>query len=52
MQVDSAEGLTEACRSLIENVDLRKVMGENGVRMMRENGGSTEQHMNIISEYL
>lgn len=52
IQVDSAAGLTEACRSLIENVDLRKVMGENGVRMMRENGGSTEQHMNVISEYL
>jgi len=52
IQVDSAAGLIGACHSLIENIDQRKVTGENGARMMRENGGSTEQHMNIISEYV
>jgi 3-deoxy-D-manno-octulosonic-acid transferase len=52
IQVDSAAGLAEACRSLIEDVDQMRVMGENGLRMMRENGGATERHMKVIAEYL
>lgn len=52
MQVDSATGLAEACRGLIENADKRRILGENGLRMMRENGGATERHMNTIARYL
>jgi 3-deoxy-D-manno-octulosonic-acid transferase len=52
IQVDSAAGLTDACLSLIDDLDLRRTLGENGVRMMRENGGSTERHMQVIASCL
>ncbi|MBK5275001.1 MAG: 3-deoxy-D-manno-octulosonic acid transferase [Desulfuromonadales bacterium] len=52
VQVDSSEGLTESCRTLISSAELRRVLGLNGLKLMRDNGGATERHMEIIGRYL
>lgn len=52
VQVDSPEGLTESCRALITSAELRRVLGLNGLKLMRDNGGATERHMAIVAEYL
>jgi len=52
VQVESAEALEESCRTLLASCELRGVLGRNGLKLMRDNGGATERHMDIISEYL
>jgi 3-deoxy-D-manno-octulosonic-acid transferase len=52
VQIETAEGLVETCSSLIASTDLRRVLGQNGLKMMRDNGGATDRHMEIISRYL
>lgn len=52
IRVDSAAALADACRDLIDNAGERCSLGENGLRMMRENGGATERHMEVIDRYL
>jgi 3-deoxy-D-manno-octulosonic-acid transferase len=52
VQVDSPEGLVESCMTLISSVELRRVLGLNGLKLMRDNGGATERHMEIVAEYL
>lgn len=52
IQIDSTDDLTNACRTLIEQPHQRKTMGDNGLRMMLENGGATENHMKAIGDYL
>ncbi|MDO9307553.1 MAG: 3-deoxy-D-manno-octulosonic acid transferase [Deltaproteobacteria bacterium] len=52
IQVETAPELVERCRELIINCDLRRQLGQNGLRMMAENGGATRKHMEIISAYL
>lgn len=52
VQVDSPAALTESCRSLIMSRDLRRVLGQNGLKLMRDNGGATERHLDIIGRYL
>jgi 3-deoxy-D-manno-octulosonic-acid transferase len=52
IQIASSDDLIDACRTLIEQPKQRKTMGDNGLRMMRENGGATENHMKAIGDYL
>jgi len=52
IQVDTPEGLTETCRALVTSPELRRVLGQNGLKLMRDNGGATERHMEIIGRYL
>ena len=52
VQVDSPEGLTESFRTLIASAELRRVLGQNGLKLMRDNGGATERHMEILAHYL
>jgi 3-deoxy-D-manno-octulosonic-acid transferase len=52
VQVDSSAGLLESCRALIASAELRQVLGLNGLKLMRDNGGATERHMEVIAEYL
>jgi 3-deoxy-D-manno-octulosonic-acid transferase len=52
VQVDSPQGLEDAMRTLIASVELRRVLGQNGLKLMRDNGGATGRHMEIIKEYL
>jgi 3-deoxy-D-manno-octulosonic-acid transferase len=52
VQVDSPEGLAETCRTLISSAELRRVLGLNGLKLMRDNGGATERHLEIIGRYL
>jgi 3-deoxy-D-manno-octulosonic-acid transferase len=52
VQVDSPEGLTESCRALITSAELRRVLGQNGLKLMRDNGGATERLLEVVAEYL
>lgn len=52
VQVDSPAGLTESLRTLIASAELRRVLGQNGLKLMRDNGGATERHMEILAHYL
>jgi 3-deoxy-D-manno-octulosonic-acid transferase len=52
IQVDTPEELTSSMRTLITSVELRRVLGQNGLKMMRDNGGATERHMEVIAGYL
>jgi 3-deoxy-D-manno-octulosonic-acid transferase len=52
VQVDSPEGLTESCRALLTSPELRRVLGLNGLKLMRDNGGATERHLEVVAEYL
>jgi 3-deoxy-D-manno-octulosonic-acid transferase len=52
IQVESADTLTDSCRTLLTSVELRTVLGLNGLKLMRDTGGATERHLEIISKYL
>lgn len=52
VQAESTEALYESCRTLLMNSELRGVLGRNGLKLMRDNGGATERHMGVIAEYL
>lgn len=52
IQVETPAGLSEACRALITSSELRRVLGQNGLKLMRDNGGATERHLEIIGRYL
>lgn len=52
VQVNSPEELTESCRALITSSELRRVLGLNGLKLMRDNGGATKRHLEIVAEYL
>lgn len=52
IQVETPEELTDACRDLIANNSKRLLLGQNGLKMMADNGGATKRHMEIIAGYL
>lgn len=52
IQVQNPEELATSCRALITSAELRRVLGQNGLKLMRDNGGATERHMAAIEEYL
>lgn len=52
IQVQTPQELTASCRSLVMSADLRRVLGQNGLKMMRDNGGAAELHMEVVAGYL
>ncbi len=52
IQIQTPEELAVSCRALITSAELRSVLGQNGLKLMRDNGGATERHMEIIGGYL
>ena len=52
IQVEDRAGLTAAFRGLIDNAEERRRLGKNGLRMIQENGGATERHMEVIANFL
>jgi 3-deoxy-D-manno-octulosonic-acid transferase len=52
VQIDRPEELSETLQTLITSSELRKVLGLNGLKMMRDKGGATERHMGIIDDFL
>ena len=52
VQIDRPEELSETLQTLISSVELRKVLGQNGLKLMRDKGGATERHMTIIDAVL
>ncbi|MFZ2951273.1 MAG: 3-deoxy-D-manno-octulosonic acid transferase [Desulfuromonadaceae bacterium] len=52
VQVHTPEELAVSWRALITSAELRGVLGQNGLKLMRDNGGATGRHMEIITGYL
>jgi 3-deoxy-D-manno-octulosonic-acid transferase len=52
IQIQNPDELTSVCRSLITSSELRRVLGQNGLKMLRDIGGATERHMEVIGRYL
>ncbi len=52
VQVADVEGLAAAVRRLLGDPALREEMGENGLRLLRENGGATFRHMEVITQFM
>ena len=52
IQVDSPDGLHSACREMITCPDLRSVLGQNGLKLLRDSGGATRRHMEVVTSYL
>ncbi|MBW4053792.1 MAG: 3-deoxy-D-manno-octulosonic acid transferase [Proteobacteria bacterium] len=52
IQIHNPKELAESCRALITSAELRGVLGQNGIKLMRDNGGATERHMEVITGYL
>lgn len=52
VQIDSPEEFSETLQAMISSQELRKVLGQNGLKMMRDRGGATGRHMAVIDSYL
>jgi 3-deoxy-D-manno-octulosonic-acid transferase len=52
IQIGKPEELSSACSKLMDNSHIRLELGQNGLRMMRENGGATKKHLDIVDQYL
>lgn len=52
IQVDTPRELIISMRTLIASFELRRVLGQNGLKMMRDTGGATGRHMEVIARYL
>lgn len=52
IQIETPEELAETLRSVATSETLRQVLGQNGLKMMRDNGGATEHHMQQIARYI
>lgn len=52
IQIETENKLAETLRSVVTSETLRQVLGQNGLKMMRDNGGATEYHMQKISPFL
>lgn len=52
IQVADAKELARTFCKLLDDNTLRLQLGQNGLRMMQENGGATARHMEVIGRYL
>ncbi|MDD2733181.1 MAG: 3-deoxy-D-manno-octulosonic acid transferase [Desulfuromonadaceae bacterium] len=52
IQIETPEKLTETVRTVVISETLRQVLGQNGLKMMRDNGGATHHIMQEIARYL
>ncbi|MDD2365348.1 MAG: 3-deoxy-D-manno-octulosonic acid transferase [Desulfuromonadaceae bacterium] len=52
IQANTTEELFMSIQSLIMSVELRRVLGQNGLKLIRSEGGATARHMENIAAYL
>jgi 3-deoxy-D-manno-octulosonic-acid transferase len=52
IQIQKSEELTATFQALIASAELRRVLGQNGLKLLRDNGGATQRHMEVIAGYL
>jgi 3-deoxy-D-manno-octulosonic-acid transferase len=52
IRVESAEEVVDVWRTLVQSPALRQVLGQNGLKLMRDKSGATERHLEVISRYL
>jgi 3-deoxy-D-manno-octulosonic-acid transferase len=51
-EVEDLKALLKGLRQLLDEPATRSTMGENGIRLLSENGGATALHMAVIEEVL
>lgn len=51
IEINSPANLTETVSALLADEDRRKIMGENGRRILAEQGGATELNMAVIRKF-
>ncbi len=52
VQINSAEEFTKVLQEMIQSEELRLVIGNNGLKLMRDKGGAVERHIEMISGFL
>lgn len=52
IQVETPADLTGSCRALLTSEELRMVLGQNGLKLLRDTGGATKRHLEAVSRYL
>ena len=52
IQIHSPEKMADTWRTMISSAELRRIVGQNGLKVLRDNGGATERHMEVISGYV
>lgn len=52
VQVASQEELQDSVRDFLISPELRQVIGVNGLKLMRDNGGAVERHLGMVAEAL
>ena len=52
IQVASPEELTAQLKSLMDDAQLRLRTGTNALRMMRESGGATSRHLEVVDRFM
>jgi 3-deoxy-D-manno-octulosonic-acid transferase len=52
IQITAPDELTPTLRTLLTSVELRRVLGMNGLKVLRDNGGAVERHMKIVTTRL
>jgi 3-deoxy-D-manno-octulosonic-acid transferase len=50
--VQSPVGLTAACEDLLTCEELRRIMGQNGLKILRDYSGACKRHMEVIAGFL
>lgn len=52
IKVETADELLEVFRNMILSQEVRQVLGNNGLKLMRDNGGATAIHLDVAGKYL
>jgi 3-deoxy-D-manno-octulosonic-acid transferase len=52
IQIQTPAELPATLRALITSGELRGVLGQNGLKLLRDNGGATNRHMEVIACFL
>ena len=52
IRIQTPEELSVTLRALITSGELRGVLGQNGLKLLRDNGGATDRHMEVIAGFL
>ena len=52
VQVADVAELEQALQDFLHSPELRQVIGANGLKMLRDNGGATKRIMELVTQYL
>lgn len=52
VQVADQQELLSAARDFLATPELRQVVGSNGLKLLRDNGGAVERHLAMLEEVM